>query len=111
MMREGFQIARCTVERLMREMGLAGVIRGKPVRTTISDKAAPCPPDHVNRRFYAPARNMLWVSDFTYVATSAGFVYVAFVIDTYARRIVSRSEERRVGKECGSTVRSRGAPD
>lgn len=88
MMREGFAVARCTVERLMREMGLAGVIRGKPVRTTISDKAAPCPRDHVNRQFYAPAPNMLWVSDFTYVATWAGFVYVAFVIDTYARRIV-----------------------
>ncbi|WP_374944710.1 IS3 family transposase [Sphingomonas sp.] len=88
MMREGFPIARCTVERLMREMGLAGVIRGKPVRTTISDKAAPCPLDHVNRQFYAPAPNRLWVSDFTYVATWAGFVYVAFVIDTYARRIV-----------------------
>ncbi|MGF7152125.1 transposase InsO family protein [Sphingomonas zeicaulis] len=72
----------------MREMGLAGVIRGKPVRATISDKAAPCPLDHVNRRFYAPAPNMLWVSDFTYVATWAGFVYVAFVIYTYARRIV-----------------------
>ena len=88
MMREGFPIARCTVARLMREMGLAGVIRGKPVRTTISDKAAPCPLDYVNRQFYAPAPNMLWVSDFTYVATWAGFVYVAFVIDTYARRIV-----------------------
>jgi putative transposase len=85
---EGFPIARCTVARLMREMGLTGVIRGKPVRTTISDKAAPCPFDHVNRRFYAPTSNMLWVSDFTYVATWAGFVYVAFVIDTYARRIV-----------------------
>jgi len=88
MRREGYDIARCTVERLMRDMGLAGVIRGKPVRTTISDKAAPCPFDHVNRQFYAPAPNMLWVSDFTYVATWAGFVYVAFVIDTYARRIV-----------------------
>ena len=88
MRREGYDIARCTVERLMRDMGLAGVIRGKPVRTTISDKAAPCPLDHVNRRFYAPAPNMLWVSDFTYVATWVGFVYVAFVIDTYARRIV-----------------------
>ncbi|MES2020122.1 MAG: IS3 family transposase [Pseudomonadota bacterium] len=87
-MREGFPVARCTVARLMREMGLAGVIRGKPVRTTVSDKAAPCPLDHVNRRFYAPAPNMLWMSDFTYVATWAGFVYVAFVIDTYARRIV-----------------------
>ena len=88
MIREGVPVARCTVARLMREMGLAGVIRGKPVRTTISDKAAPCPLDHVNRQFYAPAPNMLWVSDFTYVATWAGFVYVAFVIDTYARRIV-----------------------
>ncbi|KKI22827.1 transposase [Sphingomonas sp. Ag1] len=88
MMREGFPVARCTIERLMREMSLAGVIRGKPVRTTISDKAAPCPLDHVNRQFRAPAPNRLWVSDFTYVATWAGFVYVAFVIDTYARRIV-----------------------
>jgi transposase InsO family protein len=88
MMREGFPVAPCTIERLIREMGLAGVIRGKPVRTTVSDKAAPCPLDHVNRRFYAPAPNMLWVSDFTYVATWAGFVYVAFVIDTYARRII-----------------------
>ena len=87
-MREGVSVARCTVARLMREMGLAGVIRGKPVRTTNSDKAAPGPLDHVNRQFYAPAPNMLWVSDFTYVATWAGFVYVAFVIDTYARRIV-----------------------
>ena len=86
--REGFDVARCTVARLMRAMGLAGVIRGKPVRTTISDRAAPCPLDRVNRQFRAPAPNRLWVSDFTYVATWAGFVYVAFVIDTYARRIV-----------------------
>ena len=69
-------------------MGLQGVIRGKPVRTTMSDKAAPCPLDHVNRQFHAPAPNRLWVSDFTYVATWTGFVYVAFVIDAYARRIV-----------------------
>jgi putative transposase len=88
MRREGFDVARCTVERLMRDMGLQGVIRGKPVRTTVSDKAAPCPLDHVNRQFHAPAPNRLWVSDFTYVATWVGFVYVAFVIDTYARRIV-----------------------
>jgi putative transposase len=86
--REGFDVARCTVARLMRAMGLEGVIRGKPIRTTVSDKAAPCPLDHVNRHFHAPAPNMLWVSDFTYVATWTGFVYVAFVIDTYARRIV-----------------------
>ena len=86
--REGFSAARCTVERLMRDMGLQGVIRGKPVRTTVSDKAAPCPLDHVNRQFHAPSPNALWVSDFTYVSTWTGFVYVAFVIDAYARRIV-----------------------
>ena len=66
----------------------ANVWAGMPVRTTFSDKTAPCPLDHVNRQFHAPAPNMLWVSDFTYVATWAGFVYVAFVIDAYARRIV-----------------------
>ena len=88
MRREGFNIARCTVERLMRDLGLRGVIRGRPVRTTVSDKAAPCPLDHVNRQFHAPAPNRLWVSDFTYVSTWAGFVYVAFVIDVYARYIV-----------------------
>lgn len=88
MQREGFDVARCTVARLMRGLGLQGVIRGKPVRTTISNKAAPCPLDHVNRQFYASRPNALWVSDFTYVATWKGFVYVAFVIDTFARRIV-----------------------
>ena len=88
MKREGFDIARCTIERLMRDMGLQGVIRGKPMRTTISDKAAVCPLDHVNRQFHAPAPNRLWVSDFTYVATWAGFVYVAFIVDVYARYIV-----------------------
>ena len=86
--REGVAVARCTVTRLMRAMGLHGVIRGKPVRTTIQDKAAPCPLDRVNRQFKAPAPNRLWVSDFTYVSTWSGMVYVAFVIDTYARRIV-----------------------
>ena len=86
--REGIAAARCTVERLMRSMGLQGVVRGKPVRTTISDKAAPCPQDHVNRQFHAPAPNVLWLSDFTYVATWSGSVYVAFVIDAFARRIV-----------------------
>ncbi len=88
MMREGFDIARCIVERLMRDMGLQGVIRGKPVRTTFGDKAAPCPLDHVNRQFHAPAPNRLWVSDFTYVSTWGRFVYVAVVIDVYARYIV-----------------------
>lgn len=86
--REGFDIARCTVARLMRMMGLQGVIRGKPVKTTVSDRSGPCPLDRVNRHFKAPAPNMLWLSDFTYVATWQGFVYVAFVIDAFARRIV-----------------------
>jgi putative transposase len=86
--REGRDVARCTVERLMRDLGLKGVVRGKPVRTTISDKSAPCPLDRVNRQFQAPRPDALWVADFTYVATWIGFVYVAFVIDTYARRIV-----------------------
>jgi transposase InsO family protein len=86
--REGHEVARCTVERLMKDLGIQGVVRGKPVRTTVSDKSAPCPLDKVNRQFQAPRPNALWVSDFTYVATWAGFVYVAFVIDTFARRIV-----------------------
>lgn len=88
MRREGFHIARCTVERLMRELGLQGAIRGKPARTTVSDRNAPCPLDRVNRQFNPPAPNRLWVADFTYVATWTGFVYVAFVIDAFARRIV-----------------------
>ena len=71
--REGLDTARCTVARLMRDMGLQGVTRGKPMRTTVSDKAAPCPLDHVNRQFHAPAPNVLWVSDFTYVSTWTGF--------------------------------------
>ena len=86
--RENIPVARCTVERLMANLGLRGVIRGKPIRTTVQDKAAPCPLDHVNRVFHAPAPNTLWLSDFTYVSTWSGFVYVAFVIDAYARRIV-----------------------
>ena len=86
--REGIKAARCTVARLMRSMGLQGVVRGRKVRTTIPDPAAACPLDHVNRQFRAPRPNALWVSDFTYVATWSGFVYVAFVIDAFARRIV-----------------------
>src|SRR5438132_3044258 len=88
MLREGLSDAHCTIKRLMRHLGLQGVIRSKPKRTTVSDKSAPCPLDRVNRRFKAPAPNRLWVSDFTYVATWAGFVYVAFVIDVFARYIV-----------------------
>ena len=86
--REGFVVARCTVERLMRRRGLRGVIRGKVVRTTIGDAKAPCPQDRVNRQFKAERPNQLWVSDFTYVSTWQGWLYVAFVIDVFARRIV-----------------------
>jgi putative transposase len=88
MNREGVVIARCTVERLMKRLGLQGVRRGKVVRTTISDMKAPCPLDRVNRQFKAERPNQLWVSDFTYVSTWQGWLYVAIVIDVYARRIV-----------------------
>ena len=86
--REGTAVARCTVERLMRLRGLAGARRGKKVRTTVPDAKAACPLDRVNRQFKAQRPNELWVADFTYVSTWQGFVYVAFVIDVYARRIV-----------------------
>jgi putative transposase len=86
--REGTPIARCTVERLMRRLGLQGVRRGKVVKTTIGDAKAICPLDRVNRVFRADRPNQLWVSDFTYVSTWQGWLYVAFVIDVYARRIV-----------------------
>lgn len=86
--REGVPVARCTVERLMRRMGLQGVRRGKVVKTTTGDAKATCPLDRVNRVFRADRPNQLWVSDFTYVSTWQGWLYVAFVIDVYARRIV-----------------------
>lgn len=88
LMREGVVVARCTVERLMRGLGLQGVVRGKPHKTTISDKGALCPLDRVNRQFTAERPNALWVSDFTSVSTGQGFVYVALVIDVFARHIV-----------------------
>ena len=88
MKREKFDIARCTVERLMRDIGIEGVRRGKKIKTTWPDKALPCPMDRVNRQFRATMPNQLWVSDFTYVSTWQGFVYVAFVIDTFANKIV-----------------------
>jgi transposase InsO family protein len=88
MNREGIRVARCTVERLMRRLGLAGARRGKRVRTTTPDTSAPCPLDRVNRQFKASRPNELWVSDFTYVSTWQGWLFVAFVIDVYARRIV-----------------------
>ncbi|CUA96552.1 Transposase InsO and inactivated derivatives [Thiomonas bhubaneswarensis] len=88
LLREGVTVARCTVERLMRRLGLQGVRRGKGVRTTVPDARAACPLDRVNRQFKADRPNPLWVADFTYVSTWQGFVYVAFVIDVFARYIV-----------------------
>jgi transposase InsO family protein len=88
MNREGIAVAGCTVERLMRAMGLQGARRGKTVRTTTPDTSAPCPLNHVNRHFHASCPNELWVPDFTYVCTWQGWLYVAFVVDVYARRIV-----------------------
>ena len=86
--REGHDIARCTVERLMKAMGLQGIVRGRKVITTNLDTLQPCPDDKVNRAFVAQAPNRLWVSDFTYVSTWQGVVYVAFVIDVFARKVV-----------------------
>jgi putative transposase len=86
--RENIAVARCTVERLMRTMGLRGVVRGRTCRTTVSDGSVERPEDLVKRQFSATRPNQLWVADFTYVATWAGFVYVAFVIDVFSRGIV-----------------------
>lgn len=88
MNREQIPVARCTVERLMRRLGLQGARRGKTVRTTIPDRSAPCPLDLVNRQFKADRPNQLWVSDFTYVSTWQGWLYVAFIVDVFARSIV-----------------------
>ena len=88
MRREGQAVARCTVERLMRRQGLQGVRRGKRVRTTIPEAGVPCPQDRVNRQFKATRPNELWVSDFTYVSTWQGWLFVAFVVDVFSRRIV-----------------------
>lgn len=88
MNREGTRVARCTVERLMRQLGIQGVRRGKRVRITVADRAPTCPLDLVKRRFEADRPNRLWVADFTYVSTWQGWLYVAFVIDVYAKRIV-----------------------
>jgi len=86
--RKGIRVARCTVARLMKASGLRGVVRGRDVRTTISELALEWPPDLVQCTFRAERPNQLWVADFTYVATWRGFVYVAFVIDVFSRRIV-----------------------
>jgi putative transposase len=94
--REGIRVARCTVERLMRDMGLSGVTRGnrfKPT-TTIGDEAASRPADLIQRRFRAPAPNRLWVADLTYVKTHSGWVYVAFIIDVFSRYVVGWQASR-----------------
>ena len=88
LIRQQIAVARCTVARLMRELGLKGIRRGKKVRTTVPDEAAARPADLVQRQFVATRPNALWVADLTYVATWRGFVYVAFVIDVYSRMIV-----------------------
>ncbi len=92
--RAGIEVARCTVARPMRAMGLRGTVRDKTIRATVSDKAAPCPLDRVNRDFKAPRPDVLRVADFSYVASWTGFVHVAFVIDAVARRIVGRRVSR-----------------
>ena len=92
--REGVRVARCTVARLMRELGLRGVVRGKPKFTTVAGNAADRPRDLVDRRFSAGAPNRLWVADLTYVRTWSGFVYVAFITDVYSRMIVGWQASR-----------------
>jgi putative transposase len=92
--REGIAVARCTVERLMRGLGLEGVCRGKPRRTTTADTTAARPADLVERSFSAARPNQLWVADLTYVATWSGFVYVAFVIDAFSRMLVGWQASR-----------------
>jgi transposase InsO family protein len=86
--RKGVLVARCTVQRLMRELGLEGVIRGQRRRTTVPEPSAPRPPDLVDRDFTASRPDQLWVADMTYVRTWAGWAYVAFVLDVYSRMIV-----------------------
>ncbi len=97
--REGFDVGRSTVSRLMKKLGLKGAVRGKPVKTTEPDQAAPCPLDRVNRKFRAEHPNALWAADFSYVRTFAGFVYVAFIVDTFARRIVGWKVSRSMRAE------------
>jgi putative transposase len=92
--REGIRVARCTVERLMRDLGIRGVVRGKTVRTTFGGEAADRPADLVDRQFRAPAPNRLWVADLTYVKTHSGWVYVAFVIDVFSRSVVGWQASR-----------------
>ncbi len=93
--REGTRVARCTVERLMRELGLRGVVRGqRSVRTTVGDDASDRPADLVARQFRATAPNRLWVADLTYVKTHSGWVYVAFIVDVFSRFVVGWQASR-----------------
>ncbi|MBK3593756.1 IS3 family transposase [Streptomyces sp. MBT51] len=89
--RQGHTVARCTVERLMRELGIAGAVRGKKVITTLPGGQVERAPDRLERDFVAKAPNRCWVADFTHVKTWAGVVYIAFVVDTFSRRIVGWS--------------------
>jgi putative transposase len=86
--RDGVEVARCTVARLMRQLGIAGAVRGKPKRTTVADEEASRPADLLHRDFTAPAPNARWVADITYVRTAVGFVYAAFVVDVFSRMVI-----------------------
>jgi len=97
--REGTRVARCTIERLMRQLGLRGAMRGRPHRTTHGDHESRRPADLVERDFTAPAPNRLWVADLTYVRTWSGFAYVAFVTDAYSRRIVGWNASRSLASD------------
>jgi len=97
--REGYRVARCTVERLMRDLGLRGVVRGKTPRTTLVEDGATRPVDLVDRNFVAPAPNRLWVADLTYVKTHTGWVYVAFIVDVFCRYVVGWQASRSLRAE------------
>ena len=97
--REGYRVARCTVERLMRDLGLRGVVRGKTPRTTLVEDGATRPVDLVDRNFVAPAPNRLWVADLTYVKTHTGWVYVAFIVDVFSRYVVGWQASRSLRAE------------
>lgn len=99
--REGLRVARCTIERLMKAMGLVGVLRGKKVRTTVSRKEAAAG-DRENRQFVTERPNLLWVANFTYVGTWQGFVYVAFIIDVFAGVIVGWRVSSSMGAGTGA---------
>ena len=105
--REGIEVARCTVARLMRELGICGAVRGRTRRTTVADPTAARAPDLVERDFTAAAPNRLWVADFTYCATWTGMAYTAFVVDVYSRRIVGW----RTARACLLLCVRRGGPE